>query len=76
MREIQSAASLHWEYRTKAENATETYNRLKTAFPLHQFPKHAARVWQLAVLAEVWGAIATKLSPDKKDYLNEWRTGQ
>jgi len=71
----QFAASIHTEYRMKAENEAETYNRLKTAYPFNAFPKAAARLWRYAVLAEAWGAIATKLSGDKKDYLNDWRTG-
>lgn len=73
---LQSAASLHLEYRMMADNTTQVFSELMTAFPMQSFPKHAARVWRYAALAEMWGAVATQLSPSKKNYLDEWRTGK
>lgn len=75
MRELQSAVSLHLEYRMSAEKEAQIFSDLMTTFPMRSFPKHAARVWRCAVLAEIWAIVATKLSPDKKDYLEKWRTG-
>lgn len=71
----QLAKDMFLEYKLRAENKLETYNRLKTSFPLNNFPKHAAIAWQLAILAEAWGGIATKLNGGKIDYLKAWRNG-
>lgn len=76
MEKNQTAESLFRGYRRLAENEGETYNRLKTSFPTNEFPKHAARFWRFSVLAEAWGSIATELSSEGVDYLNEWREGQ
>lgn len=76
MAKNQLAKDLFQEYKLRTENKAETYNRLKTAFPLNSFPKHAAMVWQLGVLAEAWGSIATVLSGGKIDYIQDWRKGQ
>jgi len=59
-----------------ADNAAQVYSDLSTAFPLGSFPKHASRVWQYGMLAEMWGLIATKLCGRKVDYIERWRTGQ
>lgn len=72
----QFARDLFREYRQLTENKVETYNRLKTSFPLNNFPKHAAQVWQLATLAEAWGSIATALNGGQINYLKNWRDGQ
>lgn len=74
--EFQMAANLHMHYRTAADNATQVYSDLRTTFPLMSFQKHAARAWQAAMLAEIWGAIATELCGRRVDYLERWRTGQ
>jgi hypothetical protein len=73
---MQSAKSLFFEYRALARNEAQVYNDLKTAFPMQSFPKHARRFWKSAVLAELWGSIATQLGSDKIDYLKQWRAEQ
>lgn len=72
----QTAATLHLQYRMIADNEAQVFSDLRTAFPMRPFPKHAARAWRFAMLAEVWGIIATELCGRKVDYIEKWRTGQ
>lgn len=72
----QTAASIHFQYRAMANNETQVYSDLRTAFPMRPFPKHAARAGRFMLLAEVWGIIATELCGRKVDYIEKWRTGQ
>jgi hypothetical protein len=76
MRNSQSAESLFLEYKLAADSDTQVYSDLMTAFPTNAFPKHAARAWKSAMLAEVWGTVATKLCGGKVDYIENWRTGK
>lgn len=71
----QLAKEMFHQYRRKTDEELETYNRLRMAFPFNRFPKIAQKVWRLAVLAEAWGAIATRLNGGKINYLEQWRIG-
>ncbi len=76
MDDLRKAGELHTEYRMLADRETQIFSDLMTAYPLKSFPRYAARVWQCGMLAEIWGVIATQLSPDRRDYIDEWRTGK
>jgi hypothetical protein len=75
MNSNQKASLIFREYKRKTENEIGLYNNLKTIFPYVDFPKHARRVWRVAILAEIWGIMATKLSGGTINYLDEWRRG-
>lgn len=71
----QMAKDLFFEYKRTADHKLDSYNQLRTAFPLNRFPQHAKALWRLAVLAEAWGSIATILGGNKVRYLTDWRKG-
>jgi len=70
------ANHLFLEYRVLVDNELGVYNNLHTTFPGAAFPKHAARVWRFAMLAHIWGTMATKLCGGRVDYIEEWRSGR
>lgn len=64
------------KYRTTMEHFLQVYGHIKTRFPHEAFPSIAAQIWRNGMLAEMWGTIATMLSPTKRNYLREWREGK
>ena len=76
VKDLRTAASLHFMYRAMAENETQTFSNLKSAFPLREFKEHARLIWQYGMLAELWGRTATALCKGRIDYLAKWRSGR
>lgn len=74
--EIQTAESLFHEYKVRTERNVRVYNNLKTFHPYESFPKLARHIWQMGILAEMWGTIASRLSGNKRNYLADWREGK
>lgn len=60
----------------KVEKSVRWYNHLCNTFPRHSFPILASRIWREGMLAEIWGTVATKLSKEGVNYLDEWRQGR
>ncbi len=75
MKSNRMAKEMFLMYKLKVENEAEEYNRLSSAFPLGVFPIHAKRIACSAMLAEIWGTLATVLGGSKVDYMARWRQG-
>jgi len=62
-------------YRTRAEKDASVYVHLRIMAPYFDFPRYKRALERHAILAEMWGTIATKLSGGKVDYLRAWAKG-
>ena len=62
-------------YKTRAEKDASLYVFLRVKAPYFEYPRYRRALQKHAVLAELWGTIATKLSGGKVDYLRDWARG-
>jgi len=72
----QTAEQLFNEYRNHTENLLRVITRIKDERPNGRCPATAASFWRAGMLAEIWGTVATTVSQNKVNYLEQWRTGK
>ncbi len=72
----QKSKKIFETYKWRLEKALTFYSKLQTHTPGYNYPLLAKKIWREGVLAEFWGRIATSLSSDGIDYLDNWRNGK
>lgn len=75
LNQSQKAEKIFSQYRQRVESSLAFYNKLQTATPGFPYPTLARKIWREGMLAEIWATIATRLSGNKVNYLENWSQG-